>query len=102
MCGSKNGAATLIRSLELRSIFIHCYGHALNLAIGDTIKGNKILWKTLGTTYEISKLLQYPLRHGALIEKLKAETAPDLPGFRTLCPTRWTKRETSPESSAKL
>ena len=43
MCGSKKGAATQITSVESRAVFIHCYGHALNLAIGDTIKNNKIL-----------------------------------------------------------
>ena len=57
MCGSKKGAATQTTSVESRVVFIHCYGHALNLAIGDTIKSNKILRDTLDTTYEISKLL---------------------------------------------
>ena len=28
---------------EPRAVFIHCYGHALNLAAGDVIKQNKIL-----------------------------------------------------------
>ena len=28
----------------------HCYGHAFNLAIGDTIKGNKMLRETHDTT----------------------------------------------------
>ena len=58
-CESKNGVATQIRSLESCAIFIHCYGHALNSAIGNMIKGNKILRETLDNTYGISKLLQY-------------------------------------------
>ena len=68
MCGSKKGAATQITSVESRAVFIHCYGHALNLAIRDTIKNNKILQDTLHTTYEISKLLKYSPK-----EKIKAE-----------------------------
>ena len=98
MCGSKKGAATQITSVESRAVFIHCYGHALNLAIGDTIKSNKILRDTLDTTYEISKLLKYSPRRGALFEKIKAEINPGTPGFRTLCPTQWTVRGSSLES----
>ena len=37
----KKGLETQIRSLESCAIFIHCYGHALNLAIGDTIDETK-------------------------------------------------------------
>ena len=36
ICGLKNGTATHIRSLESCAIFIHCNGHGLKLAIGDT------------------------------------------------------------------
>ena len=93
MCGFKKGAATQITSVESRAVFIHCYGHALNLAIGDTIKSNKILRDTLHTTYEISKLLKYSPK-----EKIKAEINPGTPGFRTLCPTQWTVRGSSLES----
>ena len=42
ICGIQNDVADQISSEEVRSIFIHCYGHALNLA-GETIKSNKIL-----------------------------------------------------------
>ena len=44
---------------EPRATFTHCYGHALNLAAGDTIKKNKLLRNALDTTFEISKLLKY-------------------------------------------
>ena len=40
MCGSRNGVATQIASEEPRAVFIHCYGHALNLAAEDTVKKN--------------------------------------------------------------
>ncbi len=42
MCGAQNGVATQISREEPRAIFIHCYGHALNLAAGDCIKKNTI------------------------------------------------------------
>ena len=33
-----------------------------------------------------------------MFEKLKAELAPETPGFRVLCPTRWTVRAASLQS----
>ena len=74
----------------------HCYGHTLNLAIGDTIKQVKLLRDTLDTCFEISKLLKYSPKRDAAFEALKSQVAPGNSGlFRTLCPTRWTVRATS-------
>ena len=42
MCGSKRGVAVQIQVKESRAVLTHCYGHALNLAIGDTIKQSKL------------------------------------------------------------
>ena len=49
----------------------------------------------LDTTSEISKLLKYSPKRDRMFEKLKAELAPDTPGFRVHCPTRWTVRGAS-------
>ena len=49
MCGSRNGVATQIVSEEPGAVYVHCYGHALNLAAGDTVKKNKLLRNTLDT-----------------------------------------------------
>ena len=37
MSDSRNGVATQIRAHERCAILTHCYGHALNFAISDTI-----------------------------------------------------------------
>ena len=95
MCGSRSGASTQICAEEPRAIFVHCYGHALNLAASDTVKRNKILRDTLDTTLEISKLLKFSPRREAIFDKIKAEVSPEGAGFRTLCPTRWTVRAAS-------
>ena len=92
MMGAKSGVATQIKNYEPRAFLTHCYGYALQLAVGDTVKGIKLLGNTLDTTYEISKLLKFSPKRGALFDKLKTTIAPDSPGFRTLCPTRWTVR----------
>ena len=38
MTGVRNGVAKQLTDEEPRAIFTHCYGHALNLAVGDTVK----------------------------------------------------------------
>ena len=58
MSGSKSGVATKILDLEPRALYTHCYGHALNLATQDTLKGIKIMQDVLDTVYEITKLIK--------------------------------------------
>ena len=95
MSGVRRGGATQFLTEEPRALYNHCYGHALNLAIGDTIKQVKLLRDTLDTCFEMSKLLKYSPKRDAAFETLKSQLAPNNPGFRTLCPTRWTVRATS-------
>ena len=95
MSGVRRGVATQFLTEEPRALYNHCYGHALNLAIGDTIKQVKLLRGTLDTCFEMSKLLKFSPKRDAAFETLKSQLAPNNPGFRTLCPTRWTVRATS-------
>ena len=43
----------------------------------------------------MSKLLKRSPRRGGIFEKLKSEISAETPGFRMLCPTRWTVRAVS-------
>ena len=79
MAGSRNGVATQIASEESRVIFVHSYGHALNLAARDTVKKNKLLQNTLDTTLEISKLLKFSPRRDAMFSALKSQISPRNP-----------------------
>ncbi len=49
MAGSKAGVAVQIQELEPRAVFTHCYGHALNLAVSDTIKQSPVMKDCLDT-----------------------------------------------------
>ena len=97
--GVQSGVATLIHQKEPWAILVHCYGHSLQLAVGDTVKEIKTMSDALDTTNEISKLLNYSSKWDSLFEKLKMELAPDVPGFQVLCPTRWTVRANSLQSA---
>ncbi len=56
--GSKSGVATVLLSKEPRACYTHCYGHALNLAVQEMVKDNKILRDTLDSVEEMTKLIK--------------------------------------------
>ena len=58
MAGAKTGVATQLMAEEPKAVYTHCYGHALNLACGDTVKRCKLMRDTLDVTYEITKLVK--------------------------------------------
>ena len=92
MSGIRRGTAAQFLLKEPHALYNHCYDHALNLAVGDTIKQIKLLRDTLDTCLQMSKLLKYSPKCDTAFEALKSEIAPSNPGFRTLCPKRWTVR----------
>ena len=38
LLGARSGVATKLLELEPRALYTHCYGHALNLAVQDSLK----------------------------------------------------------------
>ena len=98
MAGEKGGVSKQIMEKEKRVLFCHCYGHSLNLAASDAVKKCKIMADALDTTFEISKLIKFSPKRNTMFDKLKRDLAPDCPGFRLLCPTRWTVRSDSLKS----
>ena len=57
--------------------------------MSETIRTSKVMKDALETTFEISKLIKLSPKRDSLFEKLKSDLSPGVPGFRTLCPTRW-------------
>ena len=81
---------------EKHAVYTHCYGHALNLAIGDTIKLSKVCCETLETALEITKLVKFSPKRNAVFEaEVAEEESGSGVGIRKLCPTRWTVRGNS-------
>ena len=89
------------------NILTHCYCHALNLAVGDTVKSVPLLKEALEDAYELTKLVKYSPKRQATLkniqEELKIENLnlpvdnanADMESFsrlRLFCPTRWTVR----------
>jgi len=90
--------ASEIKSTEPHALYLHCYGHSLNLAVSDTFKNVKCLCDAMDMALEICKLLKYSPRRDAIFHKLHQQLSPEVPGIRNLCPTRWTVRASSLES----
>ena len=94
----RNGVAKQIEEMERKAIYTHCYGHSINLAASDTLQGCKVMKTSLETTHEITKLVKYSPRRQNLFDDIKEEMAPDDPGIRVLCPTKWSVRADSMKS----
>lgn len=54
----KNGIAKLLMDIEPSTIYTYCYGRALNLAVGDTIKKCSVMKNTIDAVHEICKLVK--------------------------------------------
>lgn len=94
MSGVRSGVSTQIAGSEPRALYTHCYGHALNLATQDAIKGVKLMADTLETVYEITKLIKKSPKRQSIFKNIKSleEISTGSIGIRILCPTRWTVR----------
>ena len=88
---AKNGVAKQNSDKEARAVYTHCYGHALNLAVGDTVKQSRVMRDAFDTTYEASNLVMFSPKRDSLFKKLMQELAPETPGviviFVTGCVT---------------
>ena len=58
----------------------------------EKTKQIRVLKDALDTAFEILKSIKYSSQREACFGRIKFELAPDTPGVRALCPTRWTVR----------
>ena len=95
MRGPRSGVAKQLCDEEPCALYLHCHGHALNLAAGDAIKKCKYIKDALDIAYEVSNLVKFSPKRTAELEKLKHELSIYSPGVCVLCSTRWTVRAAS-------
>ena len=98
LCGIKNGVSNKILSENPKAFFTHSFGHALNLAVGDMVKNVQFLKDGMDATYEISNLIKKSPKRYAILQKIRKNISLEYPGFKVLCPTRWTVRAESVKS----
>ena len=57
MVGCRKGVATQLARKEKSAVLAHCYGHALNLAVGDSMKQSKVCKDALDIAFELANWL---------------------------------------------
>ena len=88
MRGEKGGLKTRILEVNQKALYVHCYGHSLNLAVQDTVKATRLIKDVLDTTFELTKLIKKSPKREALLDTIRKEVVSSGGGVRTLCPTR--------------
>lgn len=89
MQGARNGLKTRVLKENAKAIYIHCFGHSLNLSVQDTIKTIPQMRDLLDTAYEITKLVKKSPKRETLLTRIKDEMSSSTGGVRTLCATRY-------------
>lgn len=100
MCGTRNDVATKLLQEESRALYTHCYAHAFNLSVADTVK-SKLYRDALDTAFEVNRLVKFSQKRNAAFEKIRCshqEGTPTPVGICTFCQTHWTVRGDSLES----
>ena len=90
MSGPRSEVAKQLCDKKLRALYLHCHGHALNLAAGDAIKKCKHTKDALDVAFEVSKLVKYSPKKAVELEKVREELTLDSLVFCVMCPTCWT------------
>ena len=90
-CG---GMAKKIIDKESRALYSHCYGHALNLAVSDTMKKSLLCKDALDTAFEVKHLIKFSRKSNVAFEKFRSsQQDTSSPGdIRTFCKTCWIVR----------
>ena len=78
MSAIRSGVSTQIIKEEKRAVYTHCYAHALNLAIGDTIKRSKVCCDALDVAFEVNKLIKFSSKRNVLFDEIEAANADEL------------------------
>lgn len=90
MSGKNTGVKTQILVENKKALWIHCYNHALNLAVLDTLSKERIFKDSLSYCEEMIKLVVYSPKRENLLKCIKREDLDDSLGLKKFSKTRWT------------
>ena len=71
MSGPHSGVATEFKKINPKCLYTHCYGHALNLAVGDAVKDVGDMAETFDIAKEICKLVKKSPKRDTLLKQLR-------------------------------
>ena len=89
MNGANTGVAAQFKSLYGKMLYVHCYGHALNLVVKDSYIKVKCLKKTFEAVGEMSLLVKKSPKRNTNLGEIRNHSKNDAKSIHTFCPTRW-------------
>ena len=98
MKGANTGVAAQSKSSNGKMLYVHCYGHALNLVIKHSFIKVKCLKEIFEAVREISLLVKKSPKRNTKLDEIRNHSKNDAKSIHTFCPTRWTVRGETLES----
>ena len=89
MSGLYKGLSRRMEECSPFAIYIHCYGHLLNLAIQDTIKGIEPLRKALGQIQCLYNFIETSPKRHAIFMNIEIDGISIANTLKSLSVTRW-------------
>lgn len=88
MTGKNKGLAARMLETSPLSIYVHCYGHLLNLAVQDTMTETEVLRNALGTIQSLYNFIEASPKRHALFKNIEDESF--MMVLKSQSKTRWT------------
>ena len=92
MCGEYKGVATRMLETSPLSIYIHCYGHIINLALKDTLENVPVVRNTLGVLQSLYNFIEASTKRHGLFEAFNDGKDYLLLSLKSQSETRWSCR----------
>ena len=92
MSGICKGLATRMKEYSPLGIYVHCYGHLLNLALQDTMTEIETLRNAVGTIQSLYNFLHGSTKHHALFKDIEVHEEDVALTLKSLSTTRWSCR----------
>ncbi|XP_068671129.1 zinc finger MYM-type protein 1-like [Montipora foliosa] len=92
MSGIRKGLATRMKECSPLGIYLHCYGHLLNLALQETMTENETLRNTRGTIQSLYNFLHGSTKCHALFKDIEIHEEDVALTLKYLSTTRWSCR----------
>lgn len=92
MSGVRKGVAARMKECSPRGIYVHCYGHVLNLALQDTMSEVEPLRNALGTVQSLYNFLEASPKRHAVFNDVKVDGDHIVLTLKSLSVTRWSCR----------
>lgn len=90
MSGSLNGVPVKFKEKNDKTVFVHCYGHCLNLVLVDSLgRQNRVTFDFFGTIQLIYNFIESSCTRHRTLEKVSNSANIKLKTLKSLSNTRW-------------